>query len=65
MKGIRLSNLILLVAGLGLTVLGVTLLLIDGSGRDTDGVAITEPETDAEWLAAGENLIKQYNCNFC
>ena len=65
MKDIRLSNLILLVAGLGLTVLGVTLLLIDGSGRDTDGVAITEPETDVEWLAAGENLVKQYNCNFC
>lgn len=66
MKGIKLTNLILLIAGLGLTILGVTLLLIDSGGaRDPDGVPLVEPQTDAEWLAAGENLVKQYNCNFC
>lgn len=68
MKGIKLANIVLLVAGLGLTVLGVALLLYDG-GRErepqTVPVADALPATDADWLAEGEALVAKHNCNFC
>ena len=68
MKGIKIANIVLLVAGLGLTILGVVLLMTDGS-RDretpTAPVAGALPETDDAWLAAGDKLVAQHNCNFC
>src|SRR5688500_17508790 len=65
MKGIKIANLIILAIGLGLSLLGAILLLHDGSReRETETVA-TLPQTDEEWLAEGEALVKQHNCNFC
>lgn len=57
MKGIKLANIVLLVSGVGLTVLGVVLLLVDGA-RDDDGTPPGEPLT-------GEELIAGHDCNFC
>jgi cytochrome c2 len=58
---IRLSNLVILFTGLGLAVFGV-MLLIQGSGKPMPEVL---PKTRAEFLAAGEELVKQHNCNYC
>lgn len=68
MKGIKLANVVLLVAGLGLTVLGVVLLLYDGvREREHESTPVSDalPSTDAEWLATGEKLVAEHNCNFC
>ncbi|MCA8913688.1 MAG: c-type cytochrome, partial [Planctomycetes bacterium] len=66
MKGIKLANLVVLATGLGLLILGIALIIVgSGGGGGDSGEPVAEPQTDAEWLAAGENLVKQYNCNFC
>jgi cytochrome c2 len=64
MRGIKLSNLIVLVAGLVLCLLGIALLLYDGS-RERGLTIDALPQTPAEFIAAGEALIKKHNCNFC
>ena len=68
MKGIKIANVVLLVAGLGLTILGVVLLMANGSREretPTTPVADALPSTDEGWLAEGDKLVAKHNCNFC
>lgn len=65
MRGIKLSNIILLVAGLALTAIGIGLLLHDGSRERGLSISQALPTSDAEFLAAGKQLVERYNCNFC
>ncbi|MBK8208145.1 MAG: c-type cytochrome [Planctomycetes bacterium] len=68
MRGIKLSNVIILVSGIALCVLGVVLLIVDGTRErgPVEGSPQAElPKNKAEFLAAGEVLAKQHNCNFC
>lgn len=65
MRGIKLSNLIVLIAGLALTLLGIALLLYDGSRPRGPQWMAELPRNQAEFLAAGAELVKRHNCNFC
>jgi cytochrome c551/c552 len=56
-----MTNLIVLVAGLGLAIFGIV-VLVGGSGEMPTNAL---PKTRAEFLAAGEELVKQHNCNYC
>ncbi|MCB9895929.1 MAG: c-type cytochrome [Planctomycetes bacterium] len=69
MKGIKLANIVMLVTGLGLTALGISLIMYHGAkgGRDSDTPPVHGelPATVEEWLAEGDKLVLKHNCNFC
>jgi hypothetical protein len=60
----RVANIVLLVSGLALTVLGITLIVMGRGASDAPGL-VALPRTEAGMLEAGKALVEQYNCNFC
>ncbi len=62
MRAIKWSNLILLGSGLALTISGIALLVVGSAG--SPGIQAL-PQSRTEFLSAGEELVKQHNCNFC
>ncbi|MBX3461156.1 MAG: hypothetical protein KF696_14515 [Planctomycetes bacterium] len=64
MKGIKLANVMILVSGLALCVLGIVLLMVDGARQRGDPPQVM-PQTTEEFLAVGDELAGKHNCNFC
>jgi len=65
MNRLKLANIALFVAGLGLVLVGVVLMLTSETTAPAPA-----PQTDAlpegaELVAAGEKLVAEHNCNFC
>ncbi|MBE7490775.1 MAG: hypothetical protein HS108_03275 [Planctomycetes bacterium] len=65
MDRLKLANIVLFAAGLGLVVVGTVLMLTSPSGlpdsmNDPDAI----PQGQA-LIAAGEQLVREHNCNFC
>lgn len=64
MKGIKLANVIILISGLALVVLGIVLLMADGA-RERGVQLQVMPQSHEEFLAVGAELAAKHNCNFC
>jgi mono/diheme cytochrome c family protein len=62
---IKAANLAVLVSGVGLCIAGFLMLIWPRSQAPLPPELYTVPTTEAELLAAGEALVKRYDCNFC
>jgi mono/diheme cytochrome c family protein len=62
---IKSANLAVLVSGIGLCVAGVLMLVWPRGQAPLPPEVLTVPTTESGLLAAGEALVKRYDCNFC
>lgn len=65
MNRLKLINIVLFVAGLGLTITAVVLMLTSETAPPKPGSDPTGLPEGAALIAAGEQLVREHNCNFC